>query len=153
MLFWSCLVKIFLGTRSMLLRLYYFPGNQIHWGINDNPFLLHACYQFTSLACTPCACTAERRGRLLARLLRRVRRSRQEQRCPRSPAKGGGFGPCAGTAGASGCRTRRGRAPAALGRGTELLWRAAPGKCRADGQHWCGRLGTPASGEGPLALR
>lgn len=79
----------------MLLRLDFFPGNQIHSGINDN--LFYYTVDISSAAWpaqrAPCACIAERRGRLPTRMLRRVRRSGQEQRYLRLPANGGGRGP------------------------------------------------------------
>lgn len=128
MLFWSCLVKIFLGIWFMLLRLDFFPGNQIHSGINDN--LFYYTVDISSAAWlaqrAPCACIAERRGRLPTRMLRRVRRSGQEQRCLRLPANGGGRGPSVGTPGAPGCQ-RRPRAPAALGKGHEPALESSAG--------------------------
>lgn len=58
----------------------------------------------------------------------RVRRSRGRQQCCRSsPANGGGLGPCAGTPGASGCRTKAAKSPTALGKGHGLLESRAGG--------------------------
>lgn len=78
MLFWSCFVKIFLSTRSILLRLDFFLEPDT-LGINDNRFYYAGFVSSPAWPAqrAPRVCTAEPRGRLLPRLLRGVRKSGQ----------------------------------------------------------------------------